>query len=226
MLVEKKSQTVSLCYVPNRKNSWTIQDYVYTVQVTLLNPLWKCNERRFGNEMNTENGLKLVAQCLHLALLQVFHNSSLYSGNLECMSIRVSAAWRSRTDSPSFIPGFSHSQTNHSFVIASCGQWRVEEVSSPSWLPSVACGGKLYGPHTLWLMALMAACVLMEAETWMTFGQLSVSLKTTCDWLSGACWQWSRSGRVCSAVTWRYNQAEAFGSGAVWKWSCTNIFLT
>lgn len=38
MLVKKKSKTVLLCYVPNRKNSCTIQDNVYTIQVTLLNP--------------------------------------------------------------------------------------------------------------------------------------------------------------------------------------------
>ena len=42
-----------------------------------------------------------------------------------------------------------------------------------------------------------------------------LSLKTMCDWLSWARWQWTRSGQVCGAFTWRYNQTEAFGSGAV-----------
>lgn len=36
---KKNPNGVLLCYVPNRKNSCTIQDYVYTIQVTLLNPL-------------------------------------------------------------------------------------------------------------------------------------------------------------------------------------------
>lgn len=55
-------------------------------------------------------------------------------------------------------------------LLAAEGQ-RVEEVSIPSWLPSMAGGGILHGPHTLWLTALMAVCILMEAcwtETWMT----------------------------------------------------------
>lgn len=40
MLVKKKIQNcVLLCYVPNRENSCTLQDYVYTIQVTLLNPV-------------------------------------------------------------------------------------------------------------------------------------------------------------------------------------------
>lgn len=72
----KKIQNgVLLCYVLNRRNSCTIQDYVYTIQVTLLNPLKKCNERIIW-QREKKNGLKLVAQCLHLASLQVFHNQS------------------------------------------------------------------------------------------------------------------------------------------------------
>lgn len=55
----------------------------------IVKPSLKCNERIIWQR---ENGLKLVAQCLHLAVLQVFHNQSLYSGNLECMSIQISAA--------------------------------------------------------------------------------------------------------------------------------------
>lgn len=39
---KKKIQNcVLLCYVPNRRNSCTLQDYVYTIQVTLLNPVEK-----------------------------------------------------------------------------------------------------------------------------------------------------------------------------------------
>lgn len=44
MLVLKKKKIqncVLLCYVPNRRNSCTLQDYVYTIQVTLLNPVEK-----------------------------------------------------------------------------------------------------------------------------------------------------------------------------------------
>lgn len=94
----------------------------------------------------------------------------------------ISAAWQSRTDSRSFIPGF-FSFPDKSFLcvaesslrlgpclLAAEGQ-RVEVVSIPSWLPSMAGGGILHGPHTLWLTALMAVCILMEAcwtETWMT----------------------------------------------------------
>lgn len=98
------------------------------------------------------------------------------------MSIQISAAWQSRTDSRSFIPVF-FSFPDKSFLCvaesslrlgpclqAAEGQ-RVEVVSIlPSWLPSMAGGGILHGPHTLWLMALMVVCILMEAcwtETWM-----------------------------------------------------------
>lgn len=131
----------------------------------------------------TQNGLKLVAQCLHLASLQVFHNQSLYSGNLECMSIQISAAWQSRTDSLSFFPGFSHSQTNHSFLFQSpVWDWPHDSLLQrvKGWSrghPFMAAfmdwwWDILYGPHTLWLTALLAVCVLMEAcwtETWMMF---------------------------------------------------------
>lgn len=42
----KIQNCVLLCDVLNRKNSCTIQDYVYTIQVTLLNPVSKkCNEK-------------------------------------------------------------------------------------------------------------------------------------------------------------------------------------
>lgn len=89
---KKKIQNcVLLCDVVKRRNSCTIQDSVYTIQVSLLNPLQRERERIIGQR---ENGHKLVAQRLHLASLQVFHNQSVYSGNLECMSIQRSAARR------------------------------------------------------------------------------------------------------------------------------------
>lgn len=146
----------------------------------------KCNERlnsakrdETKKKNETQNGLKLVAQCLHLASLQVFHNQSLYSGNLECMSIQISAAWQSRTDSLSSIPGFFlHSQTNHSFLFQSPSlrlglaiakpqrvkkKKRLEKLvgDPPSWLPSPTGGGiTVWTTHTVTDgIIIMAVCV-------------------------------------------------------------------
>lgn len=83
-----KLSTAVLC-VWKRKDNSTIQDYVYTVQVKLLSPVSnKRNEKNIGRKGNGENGLNLVTQCQYPASLQVFHNRSLYSGNLECMSLQ------------------------------------------------------------------------------------------------------------------------------------------
>lgn len=97
-----------LCEVLNRKNSCTIQDYVYTIQVTLLNPISKkCNEKTIWakrkTRQNDHNPLHTVCIWPRFRYLtirvytQVIWNVCPYE---------ISAASQSRTDSLSFIPVF------------------------------------------------------------------------------------------------------------------------
>lgn len=107
----KIQNCVLLCDVLNRKNSCTIQDYVYTIQVTLLNPVSKkCNEkiiwakRKKKKRQNGYNPLHSVCIWPRFRYLtirvytQVIWNVCPY---------KISAALHSRTESLSFIPGFS-----------------------------------------------------------------------------------------------------------------------
>lgn len=213
---KKKSKTVYCCVMYWTGKTAVLFRIMFTVSRSHCYTLSKtCNRKtNWAKEKEKKSGHNWLHSVCIWPHFRYF-NQSLYSGNLECVSIQISAARRSRTDSRSFvIPGFFPSFPGRTIPFlfrvqserVTCGTVNGRPFSGRLFWPVV--GNCTDHTHCDWRRLCRVCCEETDADEYCLVYESDDDVWLAV--LSGR--RWTRGGWVCSVVTLKYNQTEALDS--------------